>query len=117
MRGDRLRFGEKRLHIRRGHRSERAKGAQRLVEYLHAIAAGDDDGRRKVQRVVETFDRRHRARLENDSVGHALHAEHADFLLHQLGEHELLEATIVRIHDVERHLNGVEGEAVVLRHL
>ena len=89
---------------------------ERLIENLHAVAAGDDDRRRQIQRVVQALDRRHGVRSQDDAVRHALHAEHADVLLHELGQDELLEAAEVRIHHVERHLHRVEREALLARH-
>ena len=48
---------------------------------------------------------------------HRLHAQDADLSLHQLRQDQLLEAAEVGVHHVERHLHGVEVEAVLLRDL
>ena len=97
------------------HRPKRARDLQCLLKNANAITAGDDDRRRKIQSVVQTLDRRHRVRLQDDPVRHALHTQHTNGRPHELGKHELLEAAVVSVHDVERHLNCIEREAVLLR--
>ncbi len=64
---------------------------------------------------METLRRRYRAGLQNVPVGQAFHAEDANVLPDELWEYELLEAAVVRVHDVERHLDGIEGEALLRR--
>ena len=70
--------------------------------------------RGEVHRVVQALHRGDGLALEDDARAHRLHAEHADALLHEHGEHHLLEAAVVRVHHVERHLHGVEGELVLV---
>ena len=100
--------------MRFAHRLERARRLERLLEPLHAVDARDDDRRRQAQGVADTRSRS-RARSQDDAVGQALHAEHADVLLHELGQHQLLEAAVVRVHHVQRHLHRVEREPVLAR--
>src|SRR5450631_3836059 len=45
-----------------------------------------------------------------------LHPQHADFLLKSFRDNQLRKAAEVRIHNVDRHLNGVEMEAVLFGH-
>src|SRR5690242_21684159 len=83
---------ENRAHLCVAERLEIARDVDRLVHELHAIAAGDHDRSREVERVLEAFLGRDGLRLQNDSVRHALHAKNADALTYELGEDELLEA-------------------------
>ena len=53
--------------------------------------------------------------LQDDSVGHGLHAQHSDFLFYQLGDYQLAEAAEVRVHYVQRHLRGIEMKAELAR--
>ena len=61
---------------------------------------------------MQTFDRRRGLAVENDLVAHRLHAEHTDPVLDENRQNFLLEAVEMRVHHVERHLHGVEGELV-----
>ena len=56
------------------------------------------------------------ARSQDDAVCHALHAEHADLLLHQFRHDHPLKAAVMSVHHVERHLRGVKHEPVCARH-
>ena len=48
-------------------------------------------------------------------MAHALHPEDPDIAAHQLGENELLEAAVMRIHDVQRHLHRLDPRFMPLR--
>jgi len=52
---------------------------------------------------MQAFDRGDGAAVEDDSVAHGLHPEHADLLLHEPRHHLVPEAPEVSVHDVERH--------------
>src|SRR6185295_11640820 len=52
-----------------------------------------------------------------NSIGHTLHPEHADFLLHQLGKCQFFKAAVMSVHNVERHLYRIEFEPVLLGYL
>ena len=52
---------------------------------------------------------------ENNVVAHRLHSQHTDVVLEQHGQNLFFETVEVRIHYVERHLNGIEREAVLGR--
>ncbi len=71
----------------------------------------------KAHRVLQALDGGDRLALEDDP-------EPIDFMpstpipfLHEHRQDELLEAAVVGIHHVERHLHGVEGELVVIGRL
>jgi hypothetical protein len=65
---------------------------------------------------VQTLDGGHDASLQDDTVRETLHPQHTGLPLHQLGKHEPFEASIMRVHDVQRHLNGVERETGLVGH-
>jgi hypothetical protein len=64
---------------------------------------------------VQAFRRGRRLALKNQPVSHRLHAQHADIVLHQDGQHFFLKAIEVRVHEVERHLHGIEMEVILFR--
>ena len=64
---------------------------------------------------MQAFYRGNPLAFQNDSVCHRLHAQHADLLLYEFRQNHLREATKMRVHHVQRHLHGVEVEAVILR--
>jgi hypothetical protein len=66
---------------------------------------------------VQALDGGDGAGFQDDAVCHALHAEHADLLLHQLGHNHPFKAAVMGVHDVERHLRRVEHEPVCAGHL
>jgi len=62
---------------------------------------------------VEALEWSRRFALENKVVAHWLHAEHAHIVLKQDRQHFSFEAVEVRIHYVQRHLDGVEPEPML----
>src|SRR5581483_8526796 len=66
----------------------------------------------KIHGEMQTLDRRDGLALQNDGVAHRLHAEHSDIVLHQNWKDFAAEAVVMCVHHVERHLYGVESEAV-----
>src|SRR5256712_2077902 len=98
-----------------GRLAQRAKGAcrvQRLLEHRERVAAGDHDAGRQIHGIVEAFDGRHRAAHQDERIAHGLHPQHADTLLHQHRHDLLLEAVVMGIHHVQRHLHRIEREPV-----
>jgi hypothetical protein len=61
---------------------------------------------------VQALDRRHDAALEDEPVAHRLHGERSDLLLQEHRQHLMLEAPEVGVHHVERHLDGIEVDAM-----
>src|SRR5258705_3409649 len=56
-------------------------------------------------------------RLQENTVRHALHSEHAYLELDQFGQDQFFKTAVMRVRDVQGHLNGVELESVLLGHL
>src|SRR5580765_437121 len=50
--------------------------------------------------------------VQNQLVTHRLHAKYADLVFHEHRQHSFLETIEVGVHHVQRHLHGVEREAV-----
>src|SRR5271165_99743 len=86
---------------------------QSLLKNGQRIATGDDHTGGKIHGVVKAFHRGSCFALENEMVAHGLHAEYPDVVFEQDGKHLLFEAFEVRVHYVERHLNGVKREAAL----
>ncbi len=61
---------------------------------------------------MQAVHRLDRAAFENDSTAKAFHPQDADLPLQGLWDYQLRKASKVRIHDVDRHLHGVEVESV-----
>src|SRR5262249_38989847 len=96
---------------------EFAKGAgsfEGLIEDLHAVDAGDDDGSWEMQGVLQALESRNAFALQNVAAADRLHAENADVFLNQHGEDLFFEAAEMRVHDVERHLHSVEREVILV---
>src|ERR1035437_2818899 len=66
---------------------------------------------------MQAFDRCHGVRLQQNPVRHALHPEDSCLLPDQFRQHLFFKAPIVRVHDVERHLYGIERETAIRRHV
>src|SRR5260370_24153125 len=62
---------------------------------------------------MKTFDRRGCRACENYVIAHRLHTEYADVVLEQDRQNFPFKTIEVRVHYVERHLNRIEGEAVL----
>src|SRR5712691_3632821 len=73
----------------------------------------DDHTGWKTHGVVKALHRSGCLTLENKVVTHGLHAKNADSVLEQDGQNFLFETVEVRVHYVQRHLNGIEREAVL----
>src|SRR5438876_6815415 len=63
--------------------------------------------------VVQTLNGCNRLAAENEGVAHGFHAENSDAILGQDRQHFLFETVEVGVHYVERHLDGIEREAVL----
>ncbi len=87
------------------------------VKGLRVVDAGDDDGDRLGEAVVEGFDGLDGVAFENVRIAEGLHGEDADALFERDGHDLVLEGAEVCVHDVDGHLNGVEVEVVFLRDL
>src|SRR5262249_730850 len=107
-------FGQKNLNIGGGEFVKGAGSFKSLIENLHAVDAGDDDGSWKVQSVLQAFEGGDALAFENVAAGDRLHARYADLFWNEDGQHLLFEATEVRVHDVEGHLHGVEREMILI---
>src|SRR5579871_5631754 len=59
---------------------------------------------------MKALDRAHGAGSQDDPVPHGLHRKDSDALLDQFRHHEVREAPVVGIHNVERHLNRIKLE-------
>ena len=106
---------EERLALRLGHRLRPVGGVERLREIAHRLAAGDHDRRRRAHRVAQAIGRRDRASAsgalwKNTPEPSGFIASTAMPLFVGDRQHPLLEAVVVRVHHVERHLHGVERE-------
>ena len=64
---------------------------------------------------METFDGRYGVAAENEGITKCLHCQHADVVLEQDGEHLVLEATKMRVHDVQWHLHSIEAKLLIGR--
>jgi hypothetical protein len=92
---------------------ESVNGFERLVQSRHAVHAGDNNGCRKIERVVQTFDAGYSSCFWNCAAGKWFHAEHADLLLHEHWKHSLLETAEMRIKNIEWHLHGIESKTLL----
>src|SRR5882762_4743985 len=106
------RFRQKRGNLGRIHRLKTAGCLKSLLKNRERIAARDNETGRKIHSVVKALHRGGCFALENNVITHGLHAEHADIVLEQDGQNSLFETIEVRVHYVERHLYGIEREAV-----
>jgi hypothetical protein len=104
--------GEERADLLVGQWLESLGGFDGLFENFQAVDAGDDDGGREVEGVMKAFNRFDDVALENDAAAHGFHADHANALLDEFGQDLVFEAAKVCVHDVQRHLDGVEVEVV-----
>jgi len=84
-----------------------------LAEESQANRSRDDHTGWKTHGVVKALHRSGCLTLENKVVTHGLHAKNADSVLEQDGQNLLFETVEVRVHYVQRHLNGIEREAVL----
>src|SRR5882724_10603945 len=106
-------FCEKRGNLRRIHRLKTSSSLESLLKNRKRIAASDDHTGWKTHGVVKALHRSGCLTLENKVVTHGLHAKNADSVLEQDGQNLLFETVEVRVHYVQRHLNGIEREAVL----
>src|SRR6266478_3328819 len=106
------RFCQKRGNLGRIHRLKTAGCLKSLLKNQERIAARDNNTGRKIHSVVKALHRGGCFALENNVITDGLHAEHADIVLEQDGQNFLFETIEVRVHYVERHLYGIEREAV-----
>src|SRR6516225_9325153 len=113
MRRGLMSFRQQCIYIILVERMKRFDGFECLVQSLHAVNARDNDGGRKIQRVVQTLDRRYSLRLQQDSVRHALHSEYAHLKPYQLRQNHLLKAAKMRVHNIHRHLGSIKCESVL----
>ena len=65
---------------------------------------------------MQALERRHHFGFQDVFVAHGLHAKDAHLFLYQNRHHFLAEAAEVRVHDVQRHLRGVETKTVFVGH-
>src|ERR1700676_1023130 len=107
------RFCQKSCNLGRPHRLKTAGGTKSLLKNWHRIAASDDDTGGKTHCVLQTLDRCNRLASENNLIAHRFHAENSDALLAQHRQDLLFKTVEVSVHHIERHLNGIEPEAVL----
>src|SRR5256712_4248503 len=103
---------EQRCHGSLAQRAKTAGGVQCLLEHRERVTARDHDARRHDHGIVEAFDGRHCAAHQDERIAHRLHPQHANVLRDQHGHHLLLEAVVMGIHHVQRHLHRIEREPV-----
>ena len=90
-----------------GHRLELADDLEVLVEHLLGIDPGDQRRDRQREDVAQcVLDRDARLGDDDARAAQALHRQHADVALEQDRQHLLLEAAVVHVHHVERHLDA-----------
>src|SRR3989449_2261624 len=103
---------EQRCHGSLAQRAKTAGGVQCLLEHRERVTARDHDARRQVHGIVEAFDGHHGAAHQDERIAHGLHPQHSDVLLDEPGHDLLLEAVVMRVHHIQRHLHRVEPEPV-----
>src|SRR5438270_8292413 len=84
-----------------------------LLKDRERIAASDNDTGGKIHGVVQTLNCCNGLAAENEGVAHGFHAENSDAILGQDRQHFLFETVEVGVHYVERHLDGIEREAML----
>src|SRR6266550_8498218 len=105
-------FCEKRGNLGRIHRLKTASSLKSLLKNRERVTARDNNTGGKIHSIVKALHRTGCLAFENNVVTHRLHTEHADVVLEQDRQNFLFKAIKVRVHYVERHLNGIEREAV-----
>src|SRR5579859_6873410 len=103
----------KRDHLGFGHRLEILPHLDRLLDSRERIAAGDHDRRWQAHRVAEALLRGRHAFANRCPGRQGLHAEYADSALHENRQYGLLEAVVMDVETVQRHLDGIPGEWLV----
>src|SRR5882762_1479734 len=106
-------FCQKRSNLGRIHRLKTAGRLESLLKNRKRVAPRDNNAGRKVHSIVKALHRGGCFALENNVVTHRLHTEHTDVVLNQDRQHFRFKTIKVRVHYVERHLNGIEREAVL----
>src|SRR5437870_5030154 len=96
----------------RVHRLKSSGCMDSLLKDRERIAASDNNTGGKIHGVVQTLNGCNRLAAENEGVAHGFHAENSDAILGQDRQHFLFETVEVGVHYVERHLDGIEREAV-----
>src|SRR5581483_11328090 len=81
------------------------------------IAAGDDHARGQMHGVVQALGRGHSLTVQDDLVANWLHAKDAHFLRESDRDNLLLETLVMSVHNIERHLDGVEAETMRIGNL
>src|SRR5438445_8353286 len=84
-----------------------------LLKDRERIAASDNNTGGKIHGVVQTLNCCNCLAAENEGVAHGFHAENSDAVSSQNRQDLLFETVEVGIHYVERHLDGIEREAVL----
>src|SRR5437879_7173552 len=97
----------------RVHRLKSSGCMDSLLKDRERIAASDNNTGGKIHGVVQTLNSCNRLAAENEGVAHGFHAENSDAILGQDRQHFLFETVEVGVHYVERHLYGIEREAVL----
>jgi len=97
----------------RVHRLKSSGCMDSLLKDRERIAASDNNTGGKIHGVVQTLNGCNRLAAENEGVAHGFHAENSDAILGQDRQHFLFETVEVGVHYVERHLDGIEREAVL----
>src|SRR5258707_1101257 len=92
---------------------ESPSGMESLPKNRERIAASDDDTGGKIHGIAQTLDSRNSVALQNEGVAHRFHAENPDATLGQNRQDLLFETIEVGVHYVERHLDGIEREAML----
>jgi hypothetical protein len=114
-----LRFREQGSESRVVERLERLDCGECLVEEFPGVDSGDLNRDGQAERVMEAFDGGDNAilqeiALEENAASEALHAENCDVLTESLWRNKLSKATEVRVEDVDRHLDRIKMEPVML---
>src|ERR1700742_1862804 len=111
----------KRLHLRCCHRTKAARDCEVLSQHLKRINAADRRRNRKSHRVSQSLFDRPRALLDAlAAASQTLHTERAHSAMIGFGQNLLLETSIRCVERVQRHLNSVELDSVLvceLKHL
>src|ERR1035437_9386023 len=104
--------GQQVAHLAGVERLEILHDLQVLLEYFHAVDAGDDGRGRQREGVGQTLLGCGDLVLDDGTVSHGLHAEDGNSLLEESRNNMLSEAAEAGVEQIERHLTTVEMELV-----
>ena len=104
--------GQQSRDLRLAQGPEIAGGRQRMLKNGERVASSNDHTGREAHCIVEAFQWIDRLALQNERIAQRLHPQYADVFRQQYREHFFLETIIMRIHEIERHLYGIEDEVM-----